>query len=355
MGAPVALPGRIEAENYDHGGAGVAYADLTAGNSGGEYRTDDVDLERVEGSAQDYNVGWMVAGEWLQYTVNVVAAGSYTLEAVVASSGGGGTFHLDVNGIARTGAISVPDTGGWQQWQTVTIPATLDAGLQRLRVVLDTNGSSGRVGNLNYLRLTTLSPPPPPPSKPPVASFTSSCSTLTCAFDGSASSAADGMITSYQWDFGDGSGGSGASVNHTYPAPGTYTVALAVRDSLGQVNGQRRDVTVVAAAAHVGDIDQAVKKQSSLWTATVTIEIHGGSHAPLANATVRGSWTDGSTASCVTNGAGRCSLTLPGIARSQSSVRFTVSSVTHALGYEPDNNHDPDADSNGITIIVKRP
>ena len=49
--APIAVPGRIEAENYDHGAAGVAYLDLTAGNSGGEYRSDDVDIERVAGSA----------------------------------------------------------------------------------------------------------------------------------------------------------------------------------------------------------------------------------------------------------------------------------------------------------------
>ena len=64
--APIAVPGRIEAENYDHGGAGAAYADLTGGNSGGEYRSDDVDIERVAGSTNDYNVGWMFAGEWLR-------------------------------------------------------------------------------------------------------------------------------------------------------------------------------------------------------------------------------------------------------------------------------------------------
>jgi probable HAF family extracellular repeat protein len=152
--APIAVPGRIEAENYDHGGAGAAYADLTGGNSGGEYRSEDVDIERVAGSTNDYNVGWMFAGEWLQYTIAVGAAGSYALEAGVASNNGGGTFHLEVNGTAATGPISIPDTGGWQQWQTVTTTVTLAAGLQRLRVVLDTNGSSGTVGNLNYLKLT---------------------------------------------------------------------------------------------------------------------------------------------------------------------------------------------------------
>ena len=148
------MPGRIEAENYDRGGAGAAYADQTGGNSGGEYRRDDVDIEPVAGAPADYNVGWMFAGEWLQYTIVVAAAGSYALEAGVASNGGGGTFHLEVNGSPASGAISIPDTGGWQLWQTITTTVTLAAGVQRLRVVLDTNGSSGAVGNLNYLRLT---------------------------------------------------------------------------------------------------------------------------------------------------------------------------------------------------------
>ena len=39
------IPGTIEAENYDTGGKFVAYYDTTAGNSGGQYRSDDVDIE----------------------------------------------------------------------------------------------------------------------------------------------------------------------------------------------------------------------------------------------------------------------------------------------------------------------
>ena len=161
--APIAVPGQIEAENFDQGGAGVAYADLTPGNSGGAYRTEeDVDIERVEGSATAFNVGWMGAGEWLRYTIDVGATGSYTVEAKVASYGDGGTFHLEFNG-TRSGSIHIPATGGWQQWQTVATTVTLAAGAQQLRVVLDTNGSSGAVGNLDYLRITRASDPSPNP------------------------------------------------------------------------------------------------------------------------------------------------------------------------------------------------
>jgi hypothetical protein len=159
---PLAVPGRIEAENYDRGGSGVSYLDSTSGNSGGAYRSDDVDLEPVNGSTTNFNVGWMMAGEWLQYTIDVGAAGTYTVDAQVASYGSGGTFHLEVNGV-QSGSIHVPDTGGWQQWQTVTTTLTLAAGVQQLRVVLDTNGASGGVGNLDHFRLSSGTSPGPAP------------------------------------------------------------------------------------------------------------------------------------------------------------------------------------------------
>jgi hypothetical protein len=165
-GTPVAVPRSIiEAENYDTGAMDVAYKDLTPGNTGGKYRVGDVDIEQVmEGSDPvGFNIGWMSAGEWLQYSIDVGLAGRYTLVARIASDGGGGTFHVEVNRVPITGTLQVPDTGGWQQWQTVTATVTLAAGVQQLRVVLDTNGSTGAVGNLDHLRLTA-SPPETPPS-----------------------------------------------------------------------------------------------------------------------------------------------------------------------------------------------
>jgi len=154
-GTPASLPGTIQAENFDNGGAGVAYVDATAGNTGGQYRATDVDIEATSDAGGGYNVGWTAAGEWLNYTVNVSAPGTYTLQARVASWGRGGTFHVEVNGIDRTGPIAVPDTGGWQAWQTLTVNGfTLpSAGVQLVRVVLDATGPSGNVGNLNYLRV----------------------------------------------------------------------------------------------------------------------------------------------------------------------------------------------------------
>jgi phosphatidylserine/phosphatidylglycerophosphate/cardiolipin synthase-like enzyme/predicted Rdx family selenoprotein len=155
-GNPASLPGTLEAENFDNGGSGVAYRDNTAGNSGGQYRSTDVDVEGTSDTGGGYDVGWITAGEWLNYTVNVTTAGTYTIEARVASSGVGGTFHIEVNGVDKTGPMTVPNTGGWQSWTTISKSnVSLSAGAQVWRVVFDTNGGTGAIGNLNYLRLTT--------------------------------------------------------------------------------------------------------------------------------------------------------------------------------------------------------
>jgi predicted amidohydrolase len=152
-GMPLSLPGRIEVENFDNGGTGVAYADNSAGNSGGWYRQTDVDIEATADTGGGYDVGWMGAGEWLKYTVTVATAGTYTVRARVAVPGGGGTFHIESNGVDRTGPITIPNTGGWQTWVTISATANLPAGQQVLRLVLDANGSGGLFGNMNWLEV----------------------------------------------------------------------------------------------------------------------------------------------------------------------------------------------------------
>lgn len=68
---------------------------------------------------------------------------------------------------------------------------------------------------------------------PPIAAFTHSVSELTVNFDASGSTDTTSGIESYEWDFGDGSTGSGVSSSHTYSAEGTYTVTLRVWDKAG--------------------------------------------------------------------------------------------------------------------------
>ncbi len=78
----------------------------------------------------------------------------------------------------------------------------------------------------------------------PAATFTSSCTSLSCTFDASASSDADGTIVSYDWDFGNGTTGVGVTASATFAIEGTYTVTLAVTDDKGAVTSTSADVTV---------------------------------------------------------------------------------------------------------------
>jgi len=69
----------------------------------------------------------------------------------------------------------------------------------------------------------------------PVPFFVSSqfSNALTENFNGRFSSSPNGPISSYQWDFGDQTSGSGSIVQHTYAAVGTYSVTLTVTDVTG--------------------------------------------------------------------------------------------------------------------------
>jgi hypothetical protein len=150
-GTPAIIPGRVDAERFDDGGEGVAYHDTTLGNKGGAFRTTDVDIETTMDAGGGYDVAWIRPGEWLQYTVNVSADGPYDLMLRLASSGSGGVLHLEIDGANATGPITVPNTGGWQTWRTVTVPrVSLRAGSHSLRLAFDVNGSTGGVANLNW-------------------------------------------------------------------------------------------------------------------------------------------------------------------------------------------------------------
>jgi hypothetical protein len=167
-GTPAPVPGTIQAENFDEGGQGVAYFDTTAGNSGGQYRTTDVDVEFTGDTGGGFNVGWMAASEWLKYTVSVTEAGTYDLEFRVAANGAGGTFHVEVDGVDKTGPLTIPNTGGWQTWTTITkTGVSLSAGQQVWRFVVTSAGPTGVVGNFNWMRAVGGSSEPPPPGSTP--------------------------------------------------------------------------------------------------------------------------------------------------------------------------------------------
>jgi alpha-N-arabinofuranosidase len=143
MARPV--PAIIQAEDFQDG----AYWDSTPANLGNAYRATSVDIESTSNAAGGFNVGWIAAGEWLEYTISVLTEGYYDLSARVASPYSGKSFRVLVNGNDVTGSMAVPITGGWQNWQAVTQSRVyLAAGVVRLRFVAITDGF-----NLNWISL----------------------------------------------------------------------------------------------------------------------------------------------------------------------------------------------------------
>jgi hypothetical protein len=153
-GTAAPVPGTVQAENYDTGGQGVAYNVSSVNGTGNSYRADGVDLESTSDTGGGYNLGWTSGGQWQRYTVNVAAAGTYTVGLrVAAPSAVTDGFHLsNASGTNLTGNVTVAATGGWQTWATVTAQATLPAGQQVLTLNQDNGG-----WNLNYVQFTATS------------------------------------------------------------------------------------------------------------------------------------------------------------------------------------------------------
>ena len=147
------FPGTVYAANYDTGGSGVAYSVSSTNGTSNGYRSDGIDLEATSDTVDNtgagaYDLGWTTSGQWFHYTVNVATAGTYTVSLRLAAPSAvtGGLDIANASGTDLSGLISVPATGGWQDWATVTATVTLPAGVQTLTIAQDAAG-----WNIHYL------------------------------------------------------------------------------------------------------------------------------------------------------------------------------------------------------------
>ena len=133
---------RIEAENHDQGGLNVAYFDQSAGNEGGSYRNEDVDIDTMAMLTEGFYVGYTADGEWLEYTIDVMAD-TYNIKVSVASDGGTiGDLRLLLDGQVIAD-YSVNNTGGWLTFETLTVSdVPLTAGSNQVLRVEFYNGGS---------------------------------------------------------------------------------------------------------------------------------------------------------------------------------------------------------------------
>ena len=147
------IPGMIETEHYDEGKPGEAYYDVEEKNLGVDYRgATHVDIEKRDDASGGHGIGWIKAGEWVAYTVVVKESGDYDVKIVLSAPSEGGSIHLDFNGKDATGPIAVPNTGSFQKLGSVVkkkVP--LRAGMYVMKMVMDANGKSGYVADIDSI------------------------------------------------------------------------------------------------------------------------------------------------------------------------------------------------------------
>jgi uncharacterized repeat protein (TIGR02059 family) len=126
----ISLPGIIEAENFTVNTG--TQTETTSDTGGGK------------------NVGYIDSGDWLEYLITVQNSGKYTLTFRVAANTSAGQIDVVAPGqsIEKLGTVSIPVTGGWQTWVSVSTSVNLVAGKQRIRVYFAKGGC-----NFNWVKV----------------------------------------------------------------------------------------------------------------------------------------------------------------------------------------------------------
>jgi hypothetical protein len=141
----ISIPGLLQVEDYDEGGERNSYYDEDSENQGGTYREDAVDIVATDGG---YAVGYTIAGEWLEYTVNVEKDGSVDFKANAAAGLDGASFRLFLDDQPVTDTVKVPNGGDWETYSEVAGTAT---GLVKGEHILKLLITGGYV-NLDYIQ-----------------------------------------------------------------------------------------------------------------------------------------------------------------------------------------------------------
>lgn len=107
-------------------------------------------METTTDTDGGFNAGSTDDNDWMSYPINVPTAGTYSLQMRLASPYSGGIAVLSKDGV-DLGSVTVPNTGGWQNWQTVSTTVSLSAGQQTLSIYVRKGG-----WNINWFRLDKI-------------------------------------------------------------------------------------------------------------------------------------------------------------------------------------------------------
>lgn len=264
------VPGTIECENYDSGGEGISYHDLNTDNAcylvdySGQndriYRPrEGVDIQGVKFDSMPWaqlglNDSYMVegaAGEWMKYTVNVAQTGRYDLSAIVTTGDvdttwrgviSGGRFHVEVDDINVTGALTVPPCTYSQPFATLTATGVeLTAGTHEVKLVFETNATgegkyTGQFASLQFAYTGSFTPPSVSLTAPAYNNTYTRPATITL---NATATSSDGTISKVAFYAGSTKLGEDTSSPYSYTwsnvSQGSYTLRAVATDNDGDV------------------------------------------------------------------------------------------------------------------------
>ncbi len=242
-------PGRAVQAAFDNAAAAGMISVAAAGNSG---------TASAKGNSVEYPAGY-------ESVIAVAAVDAADVRASFSSSGG--AVELAAPGVLINSTVP---GGGWATNSGTSMASPHVAGVVALvlgagtpasnvRALLQTTaddlGTPGRDNLYGYgLVRADVAVLGSAGNTSPTASFTFTCTALSCDFDASESRDSDGTIVEYAWDFGDGgtATGTGRTTSHAYAAAGSYDAVLTVTDDGGVDDTAAKSVVVTEGSTEVG-------------------------------------------------------------------------------------------------------
>lgn len=127
----VALPGTVQAENYDK----YAFSDADGKNDGVGYRADDAGIVKA---GSGYALGYTTANDWFEYTVNAKVAGTYKV-TVNGATGNAANGSVTISAGTKSVDVAVASKGDWDTYSESTGELELAAGINKLRLTVNDN------------------------------------------------------------------------------------------------------------------------------------------------------------------------------------------------------------------------
>src|SRR6478672_475387 len=294
------LPGHFEAEDYS-----AMFG---------------VQTENTSDAGGGKDVGWIELGDYMDYAVNVGTTGILTLNLRVATPVDGAQLKVKKSDGTVLATVNIPNTSGWQLFQTISTPINLTAGQQTLRI----ESSSSAGWNINWFEFSLGSSGNVAPIVNAGSSQVITLPVNSVTLNGTASDP-DGTIATYAWTKVTGGAAtitspSTASTTITGLVQGSYNFRLTVTDNLGASSSS--DVTVTVNGNNQPPVvnagtDQTITLPTNNVTLTATASDADGSVASYT-------WTKTAGGTATINTPSSLTTTVSGLVQGSYTFRLTV-------------------------------